>query len=693
MSSTILNRNDPCACGSGKKYKKCCLVTARPDISPIAPNGRQAEQMLDAAIAHQKAGRLTQAEELYRQLQQIRPDLPDPPHLLGVIAHLKGEHRQAVELIEKAIALRPTASMYGNLAAVNIALGNLEAAADLLRQGLQLDAKHADCLNNLGYVLKSQGKLAEAMECFLEAIAHKPGHAGAYSNLGNAAFDMGHFDEAIRCYRVALSINPEDFATRNSLGVALKETGDMQSAIQEFEQVLVSNPQFGLAYNNLGNVARDLGQPELAIEFFRRTLELDPSQNKLHSNLLFAMLVVPSYSQDEIFSEHLRFAEQFETPLKPFWQAHDNLRDKHKRLKVGYVSGDFRSHAVAYFIEPVLATHDKSQVEIFCYYNNHQNDDVTRRFAAFSDHWISCGGWSDDTLAARIREDGIDILIDLSGHTRHNRLLTFARKPAPIQITWIGYPATTGLSAMDYRITDRHYDPEGMTERYHSEALLRLPMAGLFKPEAIRPPINALPALTKGVFTFACLNNLAKIREENIALWAQILFALPHARLMLGNVDDLAKPRLVDIFAKYGIGEERLDMHQKMPLGDFLALHHQIDLALDPFPYTGGTTTLHALSMGVPVITLAGNSPVSRCGAGIMGNVGLPEFIAASPEEYVKLAIAFASNLSKLDQVRQSLRAGNAIQSESEKSSFTHHLEQVLRQVWGKWCDTKPEAL
>jgi predicted O-linked N-acetylglucosamine transferase (SPINDLY family) len=646
--------------------------------------------MLDAAIAFQKTGRLAQAEDLYGQLMQTRPDLVDPPHFLGLIAHMKGDHQQAVELIEKAIAIRPSASMYGNLAAVHIALENTEIAADLLQRGLQLDPKHADCLNNFGYVLKNQGKLAEAMNCFLEAIARKPNHAGAYANLGSTAYDMGQFHDAIRCFRTALSIDPNNLATRNSLGAALKETGDLQSAIQEFEQVLASDPDYALAYINLGNVARELGQPELAIEYFRKILERDPRQDRLHSNLLFAMLMVPGYSQDEIFAEHLRFAAQFEAPLRACWPTHDNPRDKHKRLKVGYVSGDFRNHAVAYFIEPVLAKHDKSQVEIFCYYNNHQDDDLTRRFAALSDHWVLCNGLSDEELAARIRQDGIDILIDLSGHTRHNRLMTFARKPAPIQITWIGYPATTGLAAMDYRITDANYDPEGMTERYHTETLLRLPMAGLFKPVANRPPINALPALTQGVFTFACLNNLAKITEENIALWSQILSALPHARLMLGNVDDLARPRLVDLFAKYGIGEERLVLHQKMALGDFLALHQQIDLALDPFPYPGGTTSLHALSMGVPVITLAGDSPVSLCGAGIMRNAGLPEFITTSPQEYMQRAIAFASDLPRLEQIRQSLKGGNSIQSASDKSNFTRQLELVLRQVWEKWCDTKP---
>jgi protein O-GlcNAc transferase len=673
-------------------------------------------------MSHHRAGQLKPAEDLYRQVLGIQPDHADALHLLGVIAHQKGEHGQAIELIDRAIALQPSAAMYGNLAQAVKARGDLEGAIRLFRHALSLDPQHADTYNNLGVALSDQSKFPEAMECFIQAISLRPDYSSAYCNLGVAAFSLGHLDEAIRCYQAAISIDPNYAVAYNNLGNVLREQGKYDAAIEHFtraleisheyalahsnlgntlrdrhnheaavhsyEQALAHDPTYTPGYSNLGNALRDQGHPELAVELYRKALALDPGLNDIHSNLLLTLLTIPNDNLEEHFAEHLRFAERFETPHKASWPAHANPRDKDKRLKVGYVSGDFRNHSIAFFFEPVLLGHDKSQVEVFCYHNHHQHDDVSSRLAALADHWIACKGMADEALAARIRADGIDILVDLSGHTAYNRLLTFARKPAPVQITWMGYPNSTGLSAIDYRLTDAAMDPPGLTERYNSETLLRLPTSCQFNPSPIRPPINALPALTQGVFTFACLNHLTKISEQAMALWAQILQALPDARLMLGGVNDQAsRQKLIDTFARYGIAEDRLALHPKMSLDAFLALHHQIDLALDPFPFNGGTTSFHALSMGVPVVTLAGDTPVTRSGASIMANVGLPEFVATSPEEYVRLAIGFAGDVPRLDRIRQSLGAGNPALYEPGTNPFARHLEQAFRQVWTTWCD------
>jgi predicted O-linked N-acetylglucosamine transferase (SPINDLY family) len=374
------------------------------------------------------------------------------------------------------------------------------------------------------------------------------------------------------------------------------------------------------------------------------------------------------------------------------WRAHENSRDKSKRLKVGYVSGDFRDHPVTNFFEPILTAHDKSQVEVFCYYNHHQQDHVTSRIAAKSDHWIACKGMSDTELAERIRNDGIDILVDLSGHTAHNRLLVFARKPAPIQVTWIGYISTTGLTAMDYRLTDAALDPVGMTERFHSEELLRVPMCAPFTPSAESPPGNETPALTNGYFTLGCLNQLTKITEEAMQLWARILLALPGSRLIIGNVNDVStKSRLVDRFAKQGVAEERLILYPRMPLRDYLGLHHQIDLALDTFPYNGGTTTLHSLWMGVPLMALGGTTPISRVGASLMAGLGLPEFCTSDADEYLARTIEFARDLPKLNQVRQSLRERMRLALVSDPKVVAQPLEQMFRTIWSKWCDARSD--
>jgi len=424
------------------------------------------------------------------------------------------------------------------------------------------------------------------------------------------------------------------------------------------------------------------GQADEGIANYRKALQLQPDNARAFSNLLFGLQNLSTCPPVELFDEHLRYAERFEAPLKPFWQPHGNSRDPERRLKVGYVSGDFCNHVVALFFEPILAGHDKSKFEIYGYYNNNQFDSHTEWIAAHMDHFLVCHTLSDEQLAERIRADGIDILVDLAGHTANNRLLVFARKPAPVQCTYIGYPGTTGLSAIDYRISDPWQDPVGLTERYHSETLVRLLGGMAFAPDPASPEVNELPALHSGQFMLACLNNLSKVNPAVIALWSRILRALPQARLMLGNVtDDSIRQRLLDLFSQNEIGPERLILQTRVPMADYLALHHQIDRALDPFPYNGGTTTMHSLWMGVPVITLAGDHAVSRLCAAHLSRVGLDEFITHSEDEYLQCAIRFANDLPALNQVRQSLRARMSA-SACDPAAITRQLEAAYREMW-----------
>jgi len=347
---------------------------------------------------------------------------------------------------------------------------------------------------------------------------------------------------------------------------------------------------------------------------------------------------------------------------------------------------------VAYFIEPILALHDKSAFEIYAYYSYTQHDEHTQRIADSVDHWLDCYGIDDEQLARRIRADGIDILVDLSGHTVFNRLPVFARKPAPVQVNWVGYPGSTGLTSIDYRISDPWQDPPGMTERYHSEKLVRLPSGMAFAPDPASPVVNPLPALTHREFVMACLNNLSKLNPAVIRLWSRILHALPQARLMLGNVtDEDVRQRLTDRFGQSGIGPERLILQRRVAIADFLALHHRIDLALDPFPYTGGTTTMHALWMGVPVVTLAGDHAVSRLSAAHLSRVGLTQFIAHSEDEYLQCVLRAAQDLPALNQVRQSLRA-RMTAAEVTPATVTRHLEAAYRTMWRDWCDSTSKA-
>jgi len=358
-----------------------------------------------------------------------------------------------------------------------------------------------------------------------------------------------------------------------------------------------------------------------------------------------------------------------------------------RRLKIGYVSADFRHHSVAYFIEPILARHDKRQVEVFCYYNHTWRDEFTARLAGHAEHWLDCKSWSDDQLAARIRADGIDILVDLSGHTADNRLLVFARKPAPLQVTYLGFPGSTGLAAMDYRITDADLDPPGMTEAWHTEDLWRVSNFAPFRPSADSPEITSLPALESGNVTFACFNALAKINGQVAALWARILAAQPGSRLMLGNVgNEAARQWLGGMLSGAGIPVEQLIFKPPMPLPAYLSIHSEIDLALDPFPWNGNTSSQHSLWLGVPVITLAGRRTAGRLGVTTLRNVGLAEFVAESEDDYVAIALRWARDLPGLSAIRQHMRQRIAAHPESDPARAASEIEAAYRGMRRRWC-------
>jgi len=430
---------------------------------------------------------------------------------------------------------------------------------------------------------------------------------------------------------------------------------------------------------------------------YRRVLEIRPDFVEAHNNLLLAMQYAEGYSPAEIFAEHVAFARQFEEPLKGRWPLHENSREPCKRLKVGYVSPDFRRHSVAYFIEPVLAHHDKNEVEVTCYCNNSQRDEVTDRLSRYADRWLDCSRLSDDELAQRILSDGIDILVDLAGHTANNRLLVFARKPAPIQVTWLGYPATTGLTAMDYRMTDRHAEPPGMTEHLNVETLWRLP--GFFccyrAHENSPPVIDHPPSDDKGHITFGCFNNFSKVTDAALKLWAQILDRVPTARLLL-EIRGIDRPTFraetEARLQRLGLPLERVTLEARSPANQY-ALYNQIDIALDPFPCNGGTTSLDALWMGVPFVTLAGSHFVSRMGVSILTNAGLPELIADTPEDYVELATRLALKPEWLRDLRYQLRQRVANGPLMDESAFTRQLEAAYRGMWQAYCARAAELL
>lgn len=646
-------------------------------------------QAYQLVLEYHQNEQIAQAEEVCREILQVAPSHAGALHYLGIIAYRAGRYAQAMDLLNAAINNDPLNHVhYQNIGPVYRALNLYDEALAAYRKAISLVPDDADVHNNLGNLYRQIGNFSEAIICFDKARRLNPDNPVFEYNLGGVLCEQGRLDDAVQCFQKALHLRPDYADAHNDLGKVYRLQGRLDEAATCYQRAINFNPRHSLAHNNLAGIFKVHGQTAQAVDHYRKALEINPDFADAFSNMLFALQYADFFTSSELFAEHLRYADQFEAPLKKHWQAHANLRDPEKRLNVGYVSADFNHHAVAYFIEPVLKHHDKTRIALFCYYNGTRSDSFTGRIKAAADHWIACKAMSDEQLAQRIRNDQIDILIDLSGHTAGNRLLVFARKPAPIQITWLGYFSTSGLCAMDYRFTDQYMDPPGFADTIHTEELLRLPNFSPFQPAEHSPDINPLPALVTGKITFASLNNLAKLNRRVVRLWARILQALPNAVLMLCNLGDGETKRLLlELFAQEGIDSDRLLLQPWLPILDYLELHHSIDLALDPFPYNGGTITNHSLWMGVPVVTLEGDRPVSRIGASLMARAGLPQFITHSEDEYLACVLNFANNLPELNRIRLGLRERIAGNLSASAEQLTRSVEQVYRNIWHKWCD------
>ncbi len=509
----------------------------------------------------------------------------------------------------------------------------------------------------------------------------------AYQNLGALLITEGRFHEAILIYQLKTRLAPNDSGAFCNLGMLLKEVWKLDEAAVATRRCIALVPDHAIAYSNLGSILLEQNRVDEAIEAYHQATAIKRDYDEAYSNLLFASQYSPNVSPEEIFAWSLKFAEQFEAPFKPMWPLHGNSREPERKLKIAYVSGDFRDHPSSYFFEPILKGHDRQQFEVHCYYTFQIRDEMTEHIKALADRWVDCVPLSDDEMVARIREDGIDILVDLSGHTAHSRLLAFARKPAPVQATWIGYAGTTGLTAMDYRLTDANMDPPGQTECYHTEKLVRLKHSAAYHPPEGCGEVSPLPALTREGFMLASLNAPKKINEQVVRLWGRILNALPGSRLMLAGVsDDDIRDKMLKMFGQVGVREDQLILQPRMPLSDFLAMHQHIDLALDPFPYNGGTTTMHSLWMGVPVVSLAGKNSIARCGAAVLSRAGLNDFVVDSEEAYFQRVLELAHDLPGLAALRQTLRS-RMLNADNDSAMLVRELETAYRQMWRTWCE------
>lgn len=615
-----------------------------------APSPQGMQQLIDLYAA----GQLVAAEAKARQFTRSYPDHAFAWKVLGSVLDKMGNLSQALACKQKAASLTPN---------------------------------DAEAHHNLGNAWMKAGQFSQAQASYERVVALRPQFAEAYRTLGNALLQQGLFGGAEVRYRKALALDPQDADSHNNLGTALQKQNHVDEALAHYGLALQCNPQLVSARVHMASALCDLGRLEEAIAHYRLALAQQPENSDVHSQLLFCLLHHEALSPAQVHRVHLAFGQQYEAPLRANWQPHTNTRDPQRRLRVGFVSGDLRTHAVAHFIAPVWAALNPHTVEIWAYSNYPWEDAVSARLRGYARSWRNVFALGDEALAQQIQGDGIDILVDLSGHTAYNRLMVFARKPAPLQATWIGYPGTTGLSSIDYLICDRFNAPHGLYEHYYTEKFARLPSSGAFAPSLRAPPLNPLPALKNGYVTFGSFNKPIKLGLQVIEVWSQVLTALPDSRLLLGNVDDaVAQHTLVAQFGQFGVAAARLTFHPRVPMGRYLALHQEIDIALDTWPYTGGTTSNHALWMGVPVLTMRGPSRAHCQSAAALGRIGLDDWIADDARAFVRLALGHAKDLPALASLRSSMRQRWLTSPWRNNATIAKGLEAGLREMWRRWC-------
>jgi len=616
-----------------------------------------AQALLDEGFALHRAGQVGAARDCYLAVLATCPDHPGARNFLGLALHQMGDHEAALKELERAIELSPDNAHYHY---------------------------------NTGVVLQALGRFESALKHYGNAIELQPGYVLAHNNCGVIWRQLGDDEKARACYREALKYEPRSAELLNNLAATYRREADARQMLAYAEAALQERPELAQAHVNRAYALGRQNRIEEALQALHQGLTLDPSMAEEHSVYLMNMHYLEKFSPQEIFDEHRRWGRRHADTLYD-GRPHGNAPDPARRLRIGYVSQDFFFHSVAYFFEPLLEHHDRTECEIYCYSSVQEPDHVTARLRAQADVWREVGKLGDAELAECIREDRIDILVDLSGHTPGHRLLAFARKPAPIQMTYIGYPDTTGMQAMDYRITDAEADPVGVTDGLHSETLVRLRYGFLsYRPNEFAPEVSALPALRKGHVTFGSFNSFAKISERCVRLWARILQQLPDAKLCLkyrNLTQEVVREGLLACFERHGVERQRIELldHAERA-AEHLAAYGEIDIALDPFPYNGTATTCEALWMGVPVVSLVGDRHVSRVGLSLLTHVGMPQLAANSEDEYVGLAVALAGQLEDLASIRANLRPMMARSPLTDGALLTRSLEQAYRALWQQYC-------
>lgn len=633
----------------------------------------------------------------------------------------KERHPEAERYLTKALEIDPDSdAAMSRLGATRLAAGNLESALECFQRVARSSPGSADAHFDLADNLKRLGRPEEAIASLRTGLEIEPGNSRARNQLGESLLNAGCAEEAIQALQETLRQDPSLVEAHNNLGLALAETGDRQSALALFRKTLALEPNFAAAHynlantlerqsklseaiaayreaircdpryyepnNNLGGVFQALGMLDEAQDCYRRALDLAPETAQTHSNLLFCLNYRNDLGHEDVFASHRGWGESHSLP--PIDIASSRC-DADRCLRIGYMSPDFREHSVAYFAEPVLSAHDASQFEIVAYADVTRPDAVTQRIRQAVPEWRDITGLDDEHVVELVQADKIDILVDLAGHTGRNRLRVFSAKPAPVQVTYIGYPNTTGLDAIDYRLTDSWADPVGETEPLHSEELIRLEGGFLcYLPPGNTPQTREPASLKRGHTTFGSFNNLAKVTPEVVSVWSEILTAVPSSRLLLKGKpfsDEFAHRRYQTLFSHHGVAADRVERVGRIESTDaHLDLYNHVDIALDPFPYNGTTTTCEAMWMGVPVISLAGQVHAGRVGVSLLSAIGAEDWIAENQESYVAKAVELARDTDQLCALRTGLRKKMRASPLMDAPGHTRRLERVYLNMWNR---------
>lgn len=679
--------------------------------------------LFEKAVQFHRAGQTDRAERLYRRVLAQTPEHGDALFLLSVLAIESGQLEEAAALLERAVRVAPNNGFYlSSLGGVYRSLGRRREAIGALLMAVARKPDFAEAVYNLALSFEEQGDLDAAAECYQRArdldpslsqaadrLASLSGKRDALgSGLGSAARRSpesgmsaaellaalaetlrlaGLPDDAAAWYRVALKLNPRMANAETALGAIHANAGRFDEAIGNFRRALAIDENFHQARSYLATALDEAGFLDETQATYRQAVALCPQDPFAHSALLFNMPFWPNVTASDILAEARTWNARHARPLAAQAPPHENERSAERRLRIGYVSPDFQTHVQSLFTIPLLQNHDHQQFEIFCYSSADKRTDLTERISGYADAFREVGALDDAALAEVIRQDRIDILVDLTMHMTGCRLLAFARRPAPVQLCWLAYPGTTGLETMDYRLSDPFLDPPGANTEVYSEETIRLPDSfWCYDPLTDVPDVSALPALTDGRITFGCLNHFRKVNDDVLRLWTTVLTAVPKSRLMLLAPAGSARDRVRSIFEAAGIELARIEFVDRCGRLDYLRRYCEIDLCLDTFPSNGHTTSLDALWMGVPTVTLACEAVVGRAGLCQAMNLALPELVATTPEQYVRLTSALAGDLERLAELRRTLRDRLKQSPLMDGPRFARNLESVYRDVWRRFC-------